>query len=290
MALFDAFKSLFGPSRLNVASRFAIQREAISGTMSSFYVARDLKTNKTVGLKILDRQKAAVFEARFKNLKKPSEGEIAMRLRHPRIVETFEHGLTTDGSPYLVMEYLEGPDFNSLVIARSPVLQGRRAHFIRQAAEALAAVHAAGFIHRDVCPRNLMLTDKGRNLKLIDFGLTVPAEPPFMQPGNRTGTPNYMAPEIVRRRATDKRVDIFAFGATAYELCAFALPWPSGATGLAAMNHDKPPIDIRKHRPDLHPKLVAAIHACIEPELSRRCPSMEAFLQMIDGVETDTAE
>ena len=287
MALLDAFKSIFsGGGKLNVTARFAIQREAISGTMSSFYKARDIKTGKIVGLKVLDPKKTEAFESRFKSLKKPCEGAIAMQLRHPRIVETFEHGLTTEGAQYIVMEFLEGPDFNSLVIGRDGRLAGHRAKFIRQIAEALVAVHAAGFIHRDMCPRNVMLTDS-ENLKLIDFGLTVPATSGFMQPGNRTGTPNYMAPEVVRRRPTDKRLDIFAFGATAYELCALALPWPSGDTGMAAMSHDKPPIDVRKHYPKLHPKLAAAIHACIEPELSKRCPTMDAFLEMIDGVKGD---
>ena len=181
-------------------------------------MARDLRTGKVVGLKILDPQKTAAFEARFKGLNKPCEGEIAMQLKHPRIVETYEYGLTTEGRQYLVMEYLEGPNMNTALAARDPCLDGRRVRFIRQAAEAIAAVHEAGFIHRDICPRNFLLTNNREDLKLIDFGLTVPATRWFMQPGNRTGTPNYMAPELVRRRATDQRLDVFAFGVTAYEI------------------------------------------------------------------------
>jgi serine/threonine-protein kinase len=288
MAFLDSLKSLLaGTPKLNVSTRFALLREAISGTMSSFYVARDLQTNQVVGLKILDPQKTAVFEARFKGLKKPVEGEIAMQLKHPRIIETFEHGLTTEGAQYLVMELLEGPDFNSMIIAKHPALAERLARFIRQAAEAVAAVHAAGFLHRDVCPRNFMLTDKGQNLKLIDFGLTVPATPPFLLPGNRTGTPNYMAPELVRRKPTDQRVDVFAFGVSAYEMCAGTLPWLRGTTGMAAMSHDQPPADLRRHCPQLDPQLAAAIHACIEPEAHRRCPSMEKFLAAMKDVRRE---
>ena len=74
-----------------------------------------------------------------------------------------------------------------------------------------------------------------------------------MQPGNRTGTPNYMAPEVVRRRPTSQRLDVFAFGVTAYELCAFELPWPRGA-GLAAMAHGSmEPTEIRKYCPQDRP-------------------------------------
>lgn len=287
MPFIDQIKAILGTGRLNVSSRFALLREAIQGTMSDFYMARDLRTDKIVGLKILDPKKTAEFEARFKGLTKPTEGEISMLFKHPRIVETFEIGLTTEGEQYLVMEFLEGATLHSALIARDPHFEGRRVKFIRQAAEALAAVHEAGYIHRDVCPRNFILTNDGNDIKLIDFGLTVPAIKEFMQPGNRTGTPNYMAPELVRRRPTDLRLDIFAFGVTAFEICTYELPWQWGNTGMAAMSHDKPPVDIHKYRPQINPVLAKAIHFCIEPELGRRCPSMEKFLQMIRDVERE---
>ncbi len=288
MALLDSLRNLLSKSpRLNVQARFALLREAIQGTMSNFYMARDLKSGRIVGLKILNREKTALFEARFKGINKPSEGHIAVLLHHPRIVRTFEHGLTTDDNPYLIMEYLEGPNFSSLIIGHDGRLQNRRCHFIRQAGEALAHMHETGFLHRDMCPRNLMLTDEGQNLKLIDFGLSVPATRPFFQPGNRTGTANYMAPELVRRRWTDPRVDVFAFGVTAYEICAGQLPWARGDSGLAAMGHDQPPTDIYKYRPQIHPGLAQAIHACIEPDLKKRCPSMTEFLGMIRDVQSD---
>jgi serine/threonine protein kinase len=285
MPLLDHFKTLFSGTKVNVSKRFALLRAAISGTMSKFYMARDLRTGRVVGLKILDPEKLAAFEARFKGIEKPCEGEIAYQLKHPHIVETLEFGLTTEGAQYLVMEFLEGAGMNSLLVAQDQRLEGRRVQFIRQTAEALAAVHAAGFIHRDVCPRNLMLSGDGENLKLIDFGLSVPATKPFMQPGNRTGTPNYMAPELVRRRATDQRLDVFAFGVTAYEVCTNQLPWTRGTTGMAAMGHDRAPVEIRKYRTKINPRLASAIRSCIEPKVEKRCPSMERFLWMIHGVE-----
>ena len=287
MGIFRRLKSVLSGGRLDVNRRFELLREAISGTMSKFYMARDRRTDRVVGLKILDPQKTAAFEARFRGLKKPTEGEIAIRLPHPYIVQTYEHGLTTEGDQYLVMEYLEGPGLNSMLSARDPRLEGRRVEFLRHVAEALAFVHQSGFIHRDVCPRNLILTGDGAILKLTDFGLTVPATPPFMRPGNRTGTPNYMAPELVRRRRTDARLDVFAFGVTAYETCAGQLPWQSGHTGQAAMSHESPPADIRQHRPRINHRLAEAIHSCIEPDVAKRCPSMERLLAMIEHVETE---
>jgi serine/threonine protein kinase len=287
MAFFQAIRKFLAPARLDVRERFELQREAISGTMSRFYVARDHRTGQMVGLKILDSKKTAGFEARFKGLKKPSEGEIASLFQHPNIVRTYEYGQTTDGSPYIVMELLDGGGMNTAIVGRDQRLEGCRLHYLRQGAEALDAVHEAGFLHRDICPRNFMFTADWQTLKLTDFGLAVPATPPFLQPGNRTGNPNYMAPELVRRMATDRRVDVFAFGATAYELCAYQLPWAVGATGMAALSHDQPATDIRSIRPMIHPELAAAIHACIEPDMRRRCPSMKEFLSMVRRLKSE---
>ncbi len=201
MGLFDLFKGTAkGASgrKVDLRKRFGIQREAISGTMSKFYRARDKETNRIVGLKVLDIKKTAAFEARFPGLNKPTEGEISIQLKHPNIVETYEHGISIEGEQFLVQEFIEGPGLNSLLVGSNrEMLEGNRLPLIRQIAEALKAVHAAKFIHRDLCPRNVMIDPNSGVLKLIDFGLTIPATEPFMQPGNRTGNPNYMAPELI---------------------------------------------------------------------------------------------
>ncbi len=291
MGLLDNIKSLLkGGERLDVTKRFELLKEAVSGTMSSFYMARDIKSGRTVGLKIIDREKIEAAEARFQGMNKPSEGEIGLRFHHQHIVETIEHGITTKGEPYVVMEFLDGPGMNFLIAGKESRLIGRRVEFLRQAAEALSVVHKAGFIHRDVCPRNFVASKDLSSLKLIDFGLTVPATPPFMQPGNRTGTANYMAPEVVRRRPTSTALDVFAFGVTAYELCTFELPWPRGATGLAAMSHGvEAPTDLHQYNPKIDQRLADAIYACLLPEPEKR-PTMDKFLQMIRDLKHEEAK
>ena len=291
MSFLTSLRSLFkGQNRVDVRARFELLREAISGTMSSFYMARDRQSGEIVGLKILDPEKTAALEARFTTVPKPKEGDIAIALSHPNIVRTLEHGVTTTGEQFLVMEYLDGPGLNSLIIGRRTELDGRRLLLIRQAAEALAAVHRAGYIHRDICPRNFVVSRECDSLKLIDFGLTVPATAPFMQPGNRTGTANYMAPEVVRRRGTSQKLDIFSFGVTAYEMFAFELPWPRG-TGQAAMSHGvEQPGDIRKFCPKMNPVLAEAILACLEPDPKNRPESMDKFLKIIGPLKQDNAE
>ena len=272
-------------TKVNVRARFELLKEAISGTMSSFYQARDRSTGEVVGLKILDVEKTAALEARFAGIKKPKEGEIAIAMSHPNIVRTLEHGVTTDDEQFLVMEFLDGPGLNSLIVGRNPLLAGRRVKLIRQAAEALSAVHHAGYIHRDICPRNFVVAKDCESLKLIDFGLSVPATAQFMQSGNRTGTANYMAPEVVRRRPTSQKLDIFSFGVTIYELCAFELPWPRGA-GQAAMAHgSQDPIDIRTLCPKIDPRLEHVINACLETSPEKRPESMDQVLKMLKGIE-----
>lgn len=286
MSLLGSFKALFKSKKVDVRTRYEFLREAVSGTMSKFYMARDRETERIVGVKILDPKKTAEFEARFKAAKKPTEGEITAAMDHPRVVKLYEHGATTADEQFLVLEFLEGQGLNSLVVAKSPLLAGRQLELLRQAAQSLEAVHKAGYIHRDVCPRNFIVAPDGESLKLIDFGLSVPATPPFMQPGNRTGNPNYMAPEIIKRQATDHKVDVFAFGIMAYEVLTFELPWSRGLTGKAAMDHaTKPPTEITRYRPQIHPKLADAIGLCLEQDPARRCASMAQFLRAIHGLK-----
>jgi serine/threonine protein kinase len=283
---FSRFTDLFKDNRLDVSERFEILREAISGTMSNFHLVREIKTGKQYGLKLLDRSATDTFEARFKGLKKPSEGEIGLSLNHPRIVQTFELGTVRTGQQYILMEFVEGTGLNTLIAAKDSSLVGHRVSLFRQMTEAVQAVHAAGYIHRDICPRNFIVAD-GKNLKLIDFGLTLPAKREYMLPGNRTGTPQYMAPEIVRRRATDQRVDIFALGVTAYMLCAFTHPWQAHELdGRAALHHDsKPPIQIKEVVPKIDPLLADIIMQCIQPDPDKRPESADAVQRLLAKVK-----
>jgi serine/threonine protein kinase len=284
MGLADFFAGLFkGPNRVDLWRRFERLRESTSGTMSSFYKVRDLKDGEIRGLKVIDRSKAAPVEGRYKGLGKPSEGEIGSRITGPRIARTLEWGESLVGEPFVLQEFVEGQVLHTVLSSKKPLPIDRRLGLIRQAAEAIATVHDAGFVHRDICPRNFILRPDG-NLTLFDFGLTVPDKPVFLQPGNRIGTPNYMAPEVVRRRQADKRLDIFSFGVTAYEIATLAAPWPRGKTGMAALAHDTPPTPIEEHWPEIPAPLAAAIMACLAADPAKRPESMHHFLAMISKV------
>lgn len=293
MGIINKIKKAFTPSgslsRLDVAARFTLDRHAYTGTMSKFHVAKEHDTGDVFGIKLLDKEKAKLFRDRFKGLNKPSEGEIGKSINDPLIARTYEFGFTTTGIEYILMEYVDGPGVNVLVKQRNQAFIPFRLDLIRQMALSLQAVHDAGFIHRDVCPRNYICADNLESLKLIDFGLTVPDQAPYRMPGNRTGTPQYMAPEIVRRRNTDQRVDLFAFGVTVYRVLTFEHPWgTTDTTGLAALAHDTRSFtDIRVHRPNLHPKLAEAVHQCLTVSATDRMDSCKRFLSRIRDVKQE---
>ncbi|MBC8352291.1 MAG: serine/threonine protein kinase [Planctomycetes bacterium] len=289
MSFLDKLKGLLGKESLDVLARYELLREAVSGTMSSFYMARDRETDRIVGLKIADQEKLTAFEARFKGLKKPSEGEIAINLKHPHVVETFDYGTTKNGLRFLVMEFLEGQGLHALINDEDTILEGKRLQLIREMAEAIDYVHEQGFIHRDICPRNFICEPDASSLKLIDFGLSLPATEPFMMPGNRTGTPAYMAPEVSRRQKTDQRLDMFSFGMTAYQLCAFELPWPvSDKPAMSALAYSAtPPEDLLRYAPQLNNTLAQAIMQCLSPSPNQRPQTGGEFVRMIREVESD---
>ncbi len=148
--------------------------------------------------------------------------------------------MTTEGEPYLVMELVDGLGLNFLIETKSPQMEGNRISIVNQLAEALGYLHRQGYLHRDICPRNVMVTKEGK-VKMIDFGLAIPSKPEFCRPGNRTGTPNYLAPEVIRRVATDHRVDMFALGVTAYEVFTGDLPWEKAQSMQTLLSHMNSP-------------------------------------------------
>jgi eukaryotic-like serine/threonine-protein kinase len=263
--------------RIEVAKRFQLIGRTGQGSMSKVWRARDYELGRTVCLKLLDKVKTARFEARFTGLKRPMEGAICMALRHKNIVQTFEYGITEIGEQYLVMELIEGMGLNFLIETKSPALETHRVSLLVQICDALEHVHKAGFLHRDICPRNVMVTSENL-VKLIDFGLTVPYTPEFCRPGNRTGTPDYLAPELIKRTTTDKRVDLFALGVTAYEMYTGQLPWEKAESMQTLLSHmNSIGRDPRDRRPDMNPEVAEFLIKAIERNPADRFQSAEEF-------------
>jgi len=275
---------------VDLAKRFDLRGRTGQGSMSKVYHAYDNKIGRMVCLKVLDKVKTAKFEERFTNqgLDKPSEGAICMAIKHPNCVATYEHGLTTKKEPYLVMEWIEGLGLNYLIETKSPQIKGNRVNYLKQLCEAVEYMHATKFLHRDLCPRNVMVTKEGL-VKLIDFGLTVPYTPDFCRPGNRTGTADYLAPEIIRRQSTDHRVDVFALGVTAFEIFTGQLPWERALSSEETLRRhmNTPARDPKDLNPDLDEDLCKLLRRAIARDPLQRLETAAAMREGLENLGRD---
>ena len=276
-------KALKNVKRVNIAKRFELSGRTGQGSMSKVYRAYDRDLGRNVCLKILDKEKTKRFEERFKGLKKPSEGEICMAIKHENIVRTFEFGMSTTGDPFLVMEWVEGHGLNFLIENKSKQLDGNRINYMSQLCNAVQYLHDTGYYHRDLCPRNVMVDNEGV-LKLIDFGLTIPSTPPFRAPGNRTGTPDYLPPELVMRRETDHRVDLYALGITGYEVFAGGLPWERTMSSEENFRRrlNAPPRTPQELNPKLHDDVAKFLLKAISRDRNDRFSSAARMREMME--------
>lgn len=250
--------------------RFDLISRVGQGSMSKVWRADDAINNRFVAVKLLDKEKTNRYEARFKGLSKPGEGDIALSLQHPNIVQTFEVGHTAEDETFLVMEYVDGCGLGLLVDLQSDRMVRYRTRFMIQIGEALKHFHEKHWIHRDICPRNIMVTEDN-NIKLIDFGLTVPDTPDFRKPGNRTGTANYMAPELIKRQPTDQRIDVFSYAVTCFEMYTKRHPWDAAMTIDAVLQHiNKPPVQITELVPRIDPQIAETIMKGLEANPGER--------------------
>lgn len=276
----DLFRRKSKVPLIDVTHRFDLIGRVGQGSMSKVWRARDTASGRTVALKVLDKEKTQRLEARFPGLDKPTEGEVAVQLKHPNIVTTFEYGMTTEREQFLVMEFVEGVGLSYLVDVQNEVMQELRMRMMIELGSAIDYFHRQNWIHRDICPRNVLL-DRENHVKLIDFGLVVPNTPDFRAPGNRTGTAHYMAPELIKRKATDQRIDIFSYAITCYEMYARRMPWDYTADTLeAVVQHiNSPPKDLRQFVPGIDEQVAETIMKGLAVDADRRWQTMGEMLR-----------
>jgi serine/threonine protein kinase len=257
------------------------------GRLSTLYRAKLVRTGETVALKLLSEYGCRVANKLSRKLKKDWEGARALKLSHPNVVRTIACGRER-GRYYIVMEFLSGGNLSGLLRSDSPAVQGKKIEIMRQAARALEYVHEQGTIHRDVCPRNVMLDADG-DAKLIDFGVAATKGDRVRNVGTPAGRPGYMAPERVRHNRFNERTDIYAFGVSLYEVATGQRPFRVSEEtyrALASMlNIGFPPP--RKVRPSISPRLEAIILRAMATRPDARYPSMTVLLEHLADVTDD---
>ena len=265
-----------------------------AGGMGEVYRARDTRLTREVALKILPPEMAgnAAAFARFER-----EAQAVAALSHPNILAVHDFG-RTDAHSYVVFELLLGATLRERLEA-GPLPVRKAVDYARQAADGLAAAHARGIIHRDIKPDNLFVTGDGR-VKILDFGLAQTAAPgaghastsahtlaPITDPGTVMGTMGYMAPEQIRGQAVDHRADLFALGATLYEMCtgrrAFKAATPAD-TMSAVLTSDPPELTVPGQAPP--PALDRIVRRCLEKQPAERFQSARDLSFALDALSS----
>lgn len=263
----------------SLANKYRIGRLLGEGGMATVFEGEHVRLGQKVAIKVLheDLVKDPQLVARFER-----EGRALSKLKSRHVVRVFDVDETPTGRPFLVMERLEGTDLDRELSARGPLPIAEAIGYLSQACSAMAEAHAAGVVHRDLKPSNLFLTTEGgtRIVKVLDFGIAMDAQPEHAPRLTHTeavmGTPVYMAPEQFRRtRDVDGRADIWALGATLYEMLTGKPPFSGTAStiGLAVVHDEYPPVE--DARPDVPASLTAVIARTLQKDPAKRFATMD---------------
>jgi serine/threonine protein kinase len=264
--------------------KYRVERLLGEGGMGAVAKATHLLRRAPVALKFMSGAVLSLPGAveRFVN-----EGVAASQIDSDHVVKVFDVGRLPNGSPYLVMEYLDGLDLGQLLERDGPTLAAPRAvHFAVQALRALQTAHAAGIIHRDMKPSNCFVIDKDGEadfVKLVDFGISKVRTSEDGQGAHLTrtnsalGTPLYMSPEQARSpRDVDHRTDLYSVGAILYEMLSGRTPYTAESgeyTEILFKIFTTEPESLGHIRPDLPEGLVAVVHRALQRDLDARYPT-----------------
>lgn len=265
------------PRRLG---RFQLQELINSGGMADIFVATDQETKQSYALRLLHKKFRFDFTARKRFVR---GCEILSQIHtHEGVIGYVEHG-KIDGTLYLLMEYVEASNLKLLFARQDPVFQENVANILIDSAVALEHVHDCGFMHLDFKPENILVTRNG-SVRLVDFDLAQPKPEKPKQFSKNPGTPAYMSPEQLKREPFDHRVDIFAFGVSAYELLTNQKPFEGeSADEILKSQLSGPPISPRELNPDLPANLDQIILKCLERDPGQRYPFMSVVVQHLQA-------
>ena len=275
-----------------VGERYRIVSRIGVGGMGAVYRAEHTMMRRDLAIKVLLSELGGreEFARRFER-----EAESASRLAHPNIITVTDFGRTPDGALFLAMEFLAGDSLTSL-IDQGPLPRERALAIVRQILRALDHAHAAGVVHRDLKPDNIMLVERDGQrdvVKILDFGIAKVTEPAsgqevLTQAGVIFGTPEYLSPEQAVGEGVDARADLYAAGVILYEMLAGRRPFESeDKVKIISMHLSHAPPRIREANPtvDVPFALEQVVLQALEKHRENRFASATAFLQALEDSE-----
>ncbi len=259
--------------------RFRLQGLLGQGAVGRVFRAEDAILHRRVALKVIVVHTADGQINRNADTFL-TEARAAAALEHPNVIQIFEAG-ETGNLCYIAMELLDGGSLKDLVVASGAMDPGRACLLAADAADALAAAHEAGIIHRDVKPANLMLTRQGR-CKVTDFGLATFGDADSVSQERAAGTPLFAAPEVIRGTASDEQSDIYSLGASLFYLLTGRPPFSGKTRSEVLRKHLQEPIpDLRQLRPGLPEALVAAVEKALDKDPGQRFGTAIQFARVL---------
>jgi tRNA A-37 threonylcarbamoyl transferase component Bud32 len=265
--------------RVERMGQYTLKRKLGEGGMGEVWLAEHGLLKRPCAVKFIRPELAANASnaARFAR-----EVQAVTGLSHVNTVRVYDYGQSDDGSFYFVMEYLNGPTLEELVTGSGPLPASRAVHLLRQVCGALAEAHAAGLVHRDLKPGNVIVATLGGQkdvAKLLDFGLvhdlSADTEDRLTRAGMILGTPAYMCPEqAASEAAVDARGDIYSLGAVAFFALTGRPPFQAKTAGqLLAAHRSEPPPLLTDISPDIPADLAAIISRCLSKDPTDRFQS-----------------
>jgi serine/threonine-protein kinase len=258
--------------------RFYLQELINSGGMADIWVATDPQ-GAPFALRRLHDDLRFNFVAR----RRFARGcEILSQIHeHDLVIGYYEHG-KIGGTPYLLMEYVEGSNLKQMLGRNDPALAANVAQIMIDMATALEHVHESGFIHLDYKPENIVVT-RNASVRLVDFDLAQPKPEWPKKMSRNPGTPAYMAPEQLQREGIDQRTDIFAFGVTAYEMVTLAKPFPGNTPQeILRKQLSDELVSPRQLNPDIPEALETIILKCLARDRTKRYPFMSVVVRQLE--------
>ena len=264
-----------------IADRYELKELVGTGGMSSVYRAQDSLLERHVALKVMHEQLLSEGDhvERFRR-----EARLAAQLSHPNIVTVIDRG-EQESRQFIVFEYVEGENLKALIEREAPLPEKAAIELALQIADGLAFAHAHGLVHRDVKPHNVLLTEDGR-AKVTDFGIarSIDVHRGLTQTGTVMGTSEYISPEQARGGNVDACTDIYSLGAVLYELLTGEVPFPGDNFVSIAMRHiNEPPPHVADHRPDVPPRVDAAVQRAMAKDREDRFPTMADFCAELEA-------